>query len=288
MNIDLISWLSLSLQTVIDPSRRLFWGFIVSAVILVVLQWLWLGKRITWRRVRATFFAKKYWLTYSTLTDVSYTFINTAIRSSLLIPLFGSHLVATLWVGRSLQGLFGDGPDLVLPWWLIATSYTLVFFVVEDFSRFYLHRIMHKVPFLWRFHKVHHSATTLTPLTLHRVHPVEMTLYYLRGTIVFSVVSGVFIYLAGRKLSALDILGVDALGFLFNVAGANLRHSHIWLSFGVFERWLISPAQHQIHHSSDVCHHDKNFGTCLAFWDKINDSWLKSGTPKRLRFGIAG
>lgn len=287
MNIDFLSWMTSSLQTLIDPSRRLFWGFIASAIVLVIAHWLWMGKRITWRRICATFFAKKYWLTRSTFTDISYLFLNTAIRSSLLIPLFGSHLLATLWVARTLQGQLGDAPDVSLPWWLIATLYTLVFFVVEDFSRFYLHRVMHKVPFLWRLHRVHHSATILTPITLHRVHPLEMTLYYIRGTLVFSLVSGIAIYLAGRKLSALDILGVDALGFLFNIAGANLRHSHIWLSFGFFERWLISPAQHQIHHSSADHHHDKNFGTCLAIWDRLLGSWLCAGKPRRLSFGIA-
>lgn len=270
----------------IDPSKRLFWGFLASSAVLIVATWFLQQKKMTWRRICATFFAREYWLTRSTLVDVSFLGLNTFLRTVLLVPLFGSHLVGALWVGRSLQGQFGTMPELQLPVWLIGIAYTLVFFIVEDLSRFSLHRLMHRVPLLWGFHRTHHSAEILTPLTLNRVHPVEMSLYFLRGLIVFSLVSGAFIYVAGSKLTALEILGVDALGFLFNFLGANLRHSHIWLSFGPFERWFISPAQHQIHHSADIQHRDKNFGTCLACWDKWFGSWVKAGSRRRFRFGL--
>ncbi len=199
-----------------------------------------------------------------------------------------AQLVVTMSVAFTLQQNFGSVNLIQLPWLLIAAVFTAVFFVAEDLSRFLLHRAMHRIPFLWRYHKTHHSAQILTPLTLHRVHPIEICLYYMRGVLVFGIVSGVFIYVFGSKLSALDILGVDALGFLFNMVAANLRHSHIWLSFGRFERVFISPAQHQIHHSTASEHQDTNFGTCLAVWDRLFGSWIAAGiTPRRLRFGVA-
>jgi|TARA_B110000858_G_scaffold51692_1_gene59857 sterol desaturase/sphingolipid hydroxylase (fatty acid hydroxylase superfamily) len=199
-----------------------------------------------------------------------------------------AQLVVAMSVAFTLQQNFGSVNLIQLPWLLIAAVFTAVFFVAEDLSRFLLHRAMHRIPFLWRYHKTHHSAQILTPLTVHRVHPIEICLYYTRGVLVFGIVSGVFIYVFGSKLSALDILGVDALGFLFNMVAANLRHSHIWLSFGRFERVFISPAQHQIHHSIAPEHHDTNFGTCLAVWDRLFGSWIAAGMiPKRLRFGVA-
>jgi len=161
-----------------------------------------------------------------------------------------------------------------------------VFFIAEDVSRFALHRWMHVSPFLWRFHTVHHSAINLTPVTVHRVHPVEMSLYYLRGLMVFGLVSGVFLYLFGGQLHGWEILGVDCLGFLFNALGANLRHTPIWLTFGRFERWFISPAQHQIHHSAAVAHYDKNFGTCLAIWDRLGNSWLPAKGQSVREYGL--
>jgi sterol desaturase/sphingolipid hydroxylase (fatty acid hydroxylase superfamily) len=58
--------------------------------------------------------------------------------------------------------------------------------------------------------------------------------------------------------------------FMFYMLGANLRHSHVWLPY---PKWLshilISPAQHQIHHSQLIHHHDKNFGLMFAIWDWI-------------------
>ncbi len=287
MEFELTNWLQSAGGNFSDPSRRLFWGFILSALVIVFIQWLWQKKRITWRRIYLTFFSKKYWLTKSSLVDLTWLSVNGTLRILILVPLFGSHLLGAIWVAKQLRVHFDAPPSFELPWWVIALSYTIVFFIVEDFSRFYLHRTMHKVPMLWRFHKVHHSAEILTLLTLHRIHPVEMTLYYLRGMCVFGVVSGVFIYFFGRKLTAFDILGVDALGFLFNALGANLRHSHIWLSFGVLERWFISPAQHQIHHSKDLAHRDKNFGTCLACWDRWFGALVYSGKRKKLKFGVA-
>ncbi|MEC8299486.1 MAG: sterol desaturase family protein, partial [Pseudomonadota bacterium] len=203
----------------------------------------------------------------------------------LIIPLFGSHLWATIYVGRFLQSNFGDAPTLLLPGIIISLLYALVFLLFEDGSRFFVHRAMHNVPFLWRLHRVHHSAEILTPLTLFRVHPLESIIYFLRGLFVFGLVSGVFIWLFGRELTFFHILGVDALGFIFNLAGANLRHSHIWLSFGRFENYFISPAQHQFHHSKD--HGHPNFGTYLAFWDRINGSLKKtSPKPAHLKFGL--
>ena len=79
-------------------------------------------------------------------------------------------------------------------------------------------------------------------------------------------------------------MGVDLLGFLLNAAGANLRHSHIWLSFGYAEKWFISPAQHQLHHSIE--HGHGNLGTYLACWDRILGTHIEAKKKERLKFGL--
>jgi len=255
------------------------------AILAIKLQ----GRPLSLKFLRRVFLSRKYWINESTRTDVKYLILNCGVKSLLAMLFVSAQLVVTMSVAFTLQQNFGSVNLIQLPWLLIAAVFTAVFFVAEDLSRFLLHRAMHRIPFLWRYHKTHHSAQILTPLTLHRVHPIEICLYYMRGVLVFGIVSGVFIYVFGSKLSALDILGVDALGFLFNMVAANLRHSHIWLSFGRFERFFISPAQHQIHHSTASEHHDTNFGTCLAVWDRLFGSWIAAGmTPRRLRFGVAG
>ena len=275
------------LAIALDPGRRLFWVFILSALVLASLTVALQQGRLDLKAQFRALFNRRYWLNPSTATDGGLLLLNSLLRGSLLIPLLGSHLAGTILVGSWMQSQWGDAPNLAIAMPLLAVIYTLVFFIAEDLSRFGLHAALHKVPLLWYFHRTHHSATTLTPLTVHRVHPLEMALYYLRGLVVFSLVSGTFVYLFRGQVSGVAILGVDCLGFLFNALGANLRHSHIFLSFGPLERWFISPAQHQIHHSAAEEHRDTNFGTCLALWDRLLGSWRPAGRLRALQFGLS-
>lgn len=270
----------------IEPSKRLFWVFLLSACLLAVAT-VYTQQRLAVGAQIKALLNRHYWFNASTKIDYLLLFVNNVLRVLLVVPLLGGHLAATILVGRFLQNHLGDAPVIEIPYVLVGLLFTIIFFILEDLSRFGLHRLMHWVPFLWRIHRVHHSATTLTPITVHRVHPIEMALYYLRGLMVFGLVSGVFIYLFKGKVHGWEILGVDCLGFVFNLIGANLRHSHIRLSFGWFERFFISPMQHQIHHSAASHHYDKNFGTCLALWDKLGGSWMPANTQERLRFGLS-
>jgi len=271
----------------VEPGRRLYWLFILSALVLASVAVTWQQQRFDLKAQLRSLFNRHYWFNRSTSTDLALLFVNSTLRIALLVPLVGSHLAATIFVGGLLQDQFGDAPSIALPLLLIGFLYTATFFLAEDFSRFALHFALHKIPWLWRFHRVHHSASTLTPLTVHRVHPIEMALYYIRGLVVFGIVSGLFLYLFRGDLNGWTILGVDSLGFLFNFLGANLRHSHIRLSFGPMERWLISPAQHQIHHSKATEHKDKNLGTCLAVWDRLSNTWLGANSVSKLSFGLS-
>ena len=92
----------------------------------------------------------------------------------------------------------------------------------------------------------------------------------------------------GGELNGMHVLGVDLLGFVFNLAGANLRHSHIWLSYGPrLEKFFISPAQHQIHHSEDPQHFDRNYGSFLAIWDRLGNSLYVPKEHELLDFGLS-
>jgi hypothetical protein len=75
--------------------------------------------------------------------------------------------------------------------------------------------------------------------------------------------------------------------FIFNSLAANLRHSHVWLSFGpVLERVLSSPAQHQIHHSDAPRHFNKNFGINLSLWDwMFGTLYVTRSTPEVIHYG---
>jgi sterol desaturase/sphingolipid hydroxylase (fatty acid hydroxylase superfamily) len=229
-------------------------------------------------------FNPAYWLSRSSLYDVFLLIFNTVMRLTLIVPYLGSHLAVTVLVGGFLQEHVGDAPDLHLGWLWIALIFSVSFLILDDLSRFLLHFCMHRFDILWYFHKTHHSATVLTPLTIFRVHPLEHFLYFSRRLVVFGFVTGIFIWLFSNRLSGLQILGVDMFGVLFNFAAANLRHSHIWISFGRLERIFISPAQHQIHHSVGSSH--VNLGSIFSFWDGFLGTRMYSGKKRDLEFGL--
>ena len=79
----------------------------------------------------------------------------------------------------------------------------------------------------------------------------------------------------------------NAIGLGLNILSGNLRHSPFWLRYPRWlERWFISPAQHQIHHSIDPRHRDRNFGAALAIWDWMAGSLCVADKNMELKFGL--
>ena len=77
-------------------------------------------------------------------------------------------------------------------------------------------------------------------------------------------------FVAIGPVSVTSAFGMNIFACLFMLLGSNLRHTHLWIDYGPrLSRILISPAQHQIHHSADPRHFDKNIGFIFAFWDDL-------------------
>ena len=128
----------------------------------------------------------------------------------------------------------------------------------------------------------------MTPLTVRRKHPVYIVISMLIRGFILGSVQGVMLYLFVGEVDLLTIGSVNAGYFVFHVVGSNLRHSHIWLSYGrVLEHILISPAQHQIHHSSNVKHHNKNYGEVFAIWDMMFGTLYVPNSYEDLDYGLA-
>ena len=90
------------------------------------------------------------------------------------------------------------------------------------------------------------------------------------------------------RIDLVTIGGANAMYVLFNALGANLRHSHIWLSYGrVMEHIFISPAQHQIHHSVAIKHHDKNYGSMFAIWDWMFGTLYIPDEMEEIVYGVS-
>jgi sterol desaturase/sphingolipid hydroxylase (fatty acid hydroxylase superfamily) len=190
-------------------------------------------------------------------------------------------------VAGALADLFGVRPK---PGWndLVSRSIvTVALFLAYELAYWIDHYLSHRIPVLWEFHKVHHTAEVLSPLTNFRVHPVDSLVFYNILGLFLGTTAGALSYLQLGKPFAFG--GANAILVAFIFLTVHLQHSHVWIAAtGALGRVILSPAHHQIHHSDNPIHFDKNFGGCLSLWD-----WL-FGTlhmPERRRepltFGIA-
>ena len=137
-----------------------------------------------------------------------------------------------------------------------------------ELAYWFAHYCFHKVPALWEFHKVHHSAEVMTTLTELRQHPVEIIAFMNLIGLSTGIVFGVMTYAFGPGVRPFTLLNGNILLMAFLLTYGHLRHSHMWIAFtGFAGRILQSPAHHQLHHSANPAHFDENLGFALAVWD---------------------
>lgn len=271
----MIAWLN----DFTSPLHRFYFGYLFSAVLISLLFFIVTRQKITLKATIA------YWLHPSAKIDYIYYILIVFFKLYLLLPLTLSAKSVMVWTHQSCLSLWGYQPALGTSAHQVILLYTLTLFIASDFSRYWLHRALHAIPWLWVFHKVHHSAEVLNPVTFYRVHPVESLLFGLRYALVIGFVTGIFVYLFGAKVGLYEILGANALLFIFNLLGSNLRHSHIELRYPhSIEKWLISPRQHQIHHMQMSTRY--NYGGYLAIWDRLFHTLQPSKTLQPSPYGL--
>ena len=253
------------LQPIIDPASRTFAPYLlIAAIIALILHRIQRSEGNLSEALGLSF-----WTQPSSILDLQILITRRLLGIIGLIPAAGGAWLLAVKVATTLDHSFGVPQAPVVPLWLLTLGYTLVLFVVWDLSRFILHTLMHRVPFLWQFHQVHHSAEVLTPLTFHRVHPVESIFYIFRSVGTTGIMAGVAYWVFRGSAVEFTLLGVHGVGLILNAVTGNLRHSHVWLRFGPkVEKWLLSPAQHQLHHINEPAYFNCNYGTWLAIWDR--------------------
>lgn len=189
--------------------------------------------------------------------------------------------ITAFFTGRAL-GLAppapGDGQPLLS---------AFVIFLAGDLALYLYHRANHARPVLWAFHAVHHSAEEMSPVTAFRHHPLYTITASLIVASFVGVVQGLAMVAMAGSLHVAVLAGVNVFSAVLNLATNNLKHSHIPMRF---PRWLehilISPALHQVHHSIDPRHHDRNYGDVLALWDWLFGTLYIPEKGEEIRFGL--
>lgn len=201
-------------------------------------------------------------------TDAGYFLFNLLIAGAL----FGWAVVSADRVSEavgSILSLTWRTHGLIrAPGWVMTSVLALSSFLVYEFAYWLDHYISHRMPFFWAFHRAHHTAEALSPLTVYRVHPIDGVKFANILAASLGIAGGVVAWALGSPCKPLAPHNAITLVFVYLVV--HLQHSHVWLTFpGVWGKIFMSPAQHQLHHSSDPEHYGKNLGGCLSIFDTI-------------------
>ena len=131
-----------------------------------------------------------------------------------------------------------------------------------DCAIYWQHRLMHKIPLLWRLHRVHHADPEFDVTTGLRFHPFEIAISMIYKTLIIALLGA-------------PVLAVLIFELLLN-AGSLFNHGNINLTAKVdsaLKRVIVTPDMHRIHHSTDAIESNRNFGFALSWWDHLFGSY---------------
>lgn len=201
------------------------------------------------------------------LNNIGLAFINVAFLQLLLTPL------VMQVAAHATQQQYGVLNLIQAPRWMKIVD-TIV---LMDLFVYLWHILLHRVPVLWRFHRVHHTDLNMDASSMARFHICELALN------------------TGVRIGVAYFLGADPFGiFLFEclyIAADLFRHSSIILPDSVEKLvWIlfVPPAMHHIHHSVSLEERNTNFGTIFSFWDRLAGTLLTGVNQKHLWFGVDG
>jgi len=179
------------------------------------------------------------------VVDLTYFFVNSLLIEVLTILTLKPALILfdwarVPWVSRSIGSL----PLAVQ---------VVALFLIADFTQYWVHRTFHRVPFLWRFHAIHHSIEEMDWLAGSRLHLVDVI--FTRGLIYIPI------FVMGFSEQALVV-------YVFGVAAqATFIHANVKWEFRPLRRLIATPAFHHWHHSAELEAVDKNFAVHIPIWD---------------------
>lgn len=237
-----------------------YWNYLVNEILYPgwhnYFYWLiglsltvWLLEIILPWRKNQKIFRKDFWL------DGFYMFFNFFIFSLIAYNALSNIAVQAF---NDFLGLFGITNIVAInvaswPKW----SQWLTMFIIGDFIQWNVHRMLHHVPWMWEFHKVHHSVKEMGFAAHLRFHWME--------TIIYKTIQYIPLAMIG--------FGIDDffLVHIFAIAIGHLNHSNLYLTYGPLKYLINNPAMHIWHHAKFLPDGSKgvNFGISLSIWDYL-------------------
>ena len=185
-----------------------------------------------------------------------------------------------------LNVLFGEHVLSPANSWLVLPAQFLVFYLVSNFAFYWAHRAMHQNRLLWSVHRPHHSAEALTFLTGSRLHPIDAVGTALWTTLWSGSAAAALSYLTGVAMHPL-FPAIMSFWLILTDVVDKFQHSHLRTSLGPLNYIVPSGEMHQIHHSAELKHRDKNFGNASSVFDWMFGTIYIPKPEETIRLGLS-
>jgi len=235
----------------------------------ISLTFLLLELVMPWRKKQKAL-RQDFWL------DAFYMFFN-----FFLFSLIGYYAISNVFAeafNDFLKYTFGVENTVAIQlaqWPIFAQLLTL--FVLRDFIHWNVHRLLHRVPFLWEFHKVHHSVKEMGFASHLRFHWME--------TVVYRTLEYIPLGMIGFGIQEFFLVHIVAISI------GHFNHSNIRIPLGPLKYVLNNPQMHAIHHAKTIPFPHKygvNYGISLSIWDYLFKTAHLEKNPEEVPLGFEG
>ncbi|MEL7146797.1 MAG: sterol desaturase family protein [Bacteroidota bacterium] len=221
-----------------------------------------------WRKDQPRF-RKDFWL------DFFYMFFNFFLFSLIIFNAASDVVIHFFNDALAVIGIQNLLAFEVMQWpvW----THLLIGFVVRDFVQWWTHRLLHRVPRLWEFHKVHHSIEQMGFAAHLRYHWME--------NVVYRTIEYIPLALIGIGLRDFFVIHI------FTLAVGHFNHSNLKVNLGIFKYVFNNPQMHIWHHAHDLPSDRKtgvNFGLTLSVWDYLFKTNYIPHDGRDIKLGFPG
>jgi sterol desaturase/sphingolipid hydroxylase (fatty acid hydroxylase superfamily) len=243
-----------------------FYGLIIISLVVWLLEILF-----PWRK-NQSIFRKDFWL------DTFYMFFNFFLLNLIILVALSNTAAEFFNDMLSVFGLSVKSLQLFdvddLPNWLGL----FIFFTVSDFVQWNTHRLLHRIPFLWNFHKTHHSVKEMGFAAHLRYHWMEPVVYKS------------LLYIPIAIIGNYDAKAV-AIVYFFTITVGHLNHANLGWDYGILKYIFNNPKMHIWHHAKTLPKHVSygvNYGLTLSIWDYLFKTNYIPHSGKDIELGFSG
>ncbi|MFI8379561.1 sterol desaturase family protein [Leeuwenhoekiella sp. NPDC079379] len=252
------------IQEITNPGWTNYFYWLIGLSLLVFV----LEISIPWRR-KQPIFRKGFWLDafYILFNFFLFSLIGYNALSNVGVELFNDFLGIF-----NIKNLVAIEVDALTVW-----AQLLIMFILADFIQWNVHRMLHRIPWLWKFHQVHHSVKEMGFAAQFRFHFME--------TLIYKSVQYIPLAMIGFGIEQFFIV------HMFSVFVGHLNHANLDWSYGRLGYIFNNPRMHIWHHAKQLPpqhRYGMNFGLTLSVWDYVFGTAYIPQSGKDLEIGFKG